>query len=85
MHLVGFIISIYGTHTEIAVFLRSPKVAYHAKNWLMAEVTDLHSDVQGYFDHFWANLKNYENRLLAFTCLYVCQHVTTWLPLAGFS
>jgi len=51
----------YGTYTEIAVFLRSSKVAYHAKNWLVAEVTDFHSDVQGYFDHFWAHLKNYEN------------------------
>jgi hypothetical protein len=42
----------YGTHTEIAVFLRSSKVAYYAKNWLMAEVTGFHSDLQGYFDHF---------------------------------
>jgi hypothetical protein len=42
----------YGTHAGIGVFLRSPKVAYHTKNWLMTEVTDLLSDLLGYFGHF---------------------------------
>ena len=34
---------------------------------------------------FWAFSKNCEERLLASSCLSVCPHATTRLPLVGFS
>jgi len=36
-------------------------------------------------NNFYASLRNSKMQILVFSCLSVCLHTTTWLPLDGFS